>query len=53
MTFNEWIEETYPNRQHDAHATFTIEDLKSAWNNGKKSTVVSDKNKKNHKIVKD
>lgn len=33
-TFDEWIDEYMPNRLHDSHATFTLNDMKEAFNGG-------------------
>ena len=32
--FNEWLENNFPNRLHDSHAIFTIDDLKKAFIDG-------------------
>ena len=36
-TFDEWIDEYMPNRLHDSHATFTLNDMKEAFNGGQEN----------------
>lgn len=41
-TFDEWIDEYMPNRLYDSHATFTLNDMREAFDGGQENSYVAE-----------